>query len=104
MKFYECWFPNCQYSTNSRSKIDYHHVIPRELDPSPRNKMTIPLCKTHHALIYVPESCSGQHSIRTLDSLIIKGIYDSTVGKAILYENMNGEEFYYTPKDKGILG
>ena len=86
MKKFECWFPNCTYSTSSRSKIDFHHVVPREIDPSPRNKGTIPLCKTHHALIYVPEVMHGQHSIKVDDSLIIKGVFESTNGKAIEYE------------------
>lgn len=95
---YKCSFPGCEYETESRSKIDFHHITPRELDPS--TKQTIPLCKTHHALIYVPESKVGQHSIKSNDSLIIRGRFKSTIGDSILYENINGEKFYWFPSKK----
>jgi hypothetical protein len=103
MKNFECWFPNCNYCTTSRSKIDFHHVTPREVDPSPRNKVTIPLCKTHHALIYCPEATSGQHAIKADGSLIIKGVYDSTSGKAVHFESMDGNSFYYIPAEKSLF-
>jgi hypothetical protein len=92
---YKCVFPSCSYCTNSRSKIDFHHVVPRELDPSPRNKLTVPLCKTHHALIYCPDVKYGQHSIKDLKSLIILNIFKSTDGDVIHYKDMYETEFYY---------
>lgn len=95
MATYKCSFPGCNYTTNSRSKIDYHHVIPREIDPN--SKITIPLCKTHHALIYVPESKSGQHSIKTDESLVILGQFQSTMGNSIHFESATGNRFYYFP-------
>jgi hypothetical protein len=96
MPKYTCWFPNCNYETNDRSKIDYHHVVPREINP--KSKITIPLCKNHHALIYIPDSKAGQHSIQSIDSLEIKGIFESTIGKTIHYKNIEGNEFYFFPR------
>ena len=100
MTKFKCYFPGCNYETDSRSKIDFHHIIPQEIKKS---KVTIPLCKTHHALIYVPEATAGQHSINTSDSLIVKGKYKSTdikAGDAILYEDINGNSFYWYPETK----
>jgi hypothetical protein len=89
----KCHFPNCDYQTSSRNKMHLHHIIPREVDP--KSKATIPLCPTHHALIFVEESKHGQHSIKTSESLIIRQIFDATSGKCILYEDMNGTEIYH---------
>ena len=96
MCLYKCSFPGCDYTTESRSKIDYHHVTPREIDP--KSKITLPLCKTHHALIYVPESKCGQHSIKSESSLIILGQFKSTMGNSIHFESVDsGNKFYYFP-------
>lgn len=97
MSKYKCWWPGCDYCTNSRAKIDFHHITPKELNPHGNNRATIPLCKTHHALIFHPEAKAGQHSIKTAESLVILGVYDSTAGKAVHYESMDGNSmFYYT--------
>jgi hypothetical protein len=93
---YKCHFPECKYNTTHRSKIDFHHVTPKEVDSSDRNKITLPFCKTHHALIFHPLAKYGQHSIATEESLQILGIFGSTIGKAVLYEAANGRQFYYT--------
>ncbi len=93
-----CYFPDCNYETTIRSKIDYHHVVPREVDK--KSKVTIPLCKTHHSLIYVEESKKGQHSIQSNESLIIRGIFKSTQGNSLLYEDSSGKQFYYFPDSK----
>jgi hypothetical protein len=95
MAQFNCSFPGCTYSTNSRSKIDYHHVVPREVNS--RSKVTIPLCKNHHALIYVPEATHGQHAIKTEESLIILGQFLSTNGNSIQFECMEGKKFFYFP-------
>lgn len=97
---YKCWFPGCQYETNERSKIDFHHIVPRELNPL--SKVTIPLCKTCHALIYVPDSKSGQHSINTERSLKVLSIYNSTCGKSVHYESYDGKRMFYFPTDGTI--
>ncbi len=95
MKKYKCWWPECTYETTSRSKIDFHHVTPKEINPHPSNKCTIPLCKTHHALIFHPDAKTGQHSIHTSDSLIINTVCESTNGKVVLYETLEGENITY---------
>lgn len=28
---YHCNFPNCKYETDDRSLIEFHHIIPKEL-------------------------------------------------------------------------
>ena len=96
-KTYHCFFPECEYSTSHRSKIDFHHIVPKEIDPSTRNKSTICLCKNHHALIWHPQAKKGQHSIKTDESLIILGMFDSTLGKTVNYERTDGSQFFYTP-------
>lgn len=100
ISMYKCWFPNCPYTTDSRSKIDFHHVEPKELNPN--SKRTIPLCKTHHALIFVENAKSGQHSIKTDDSLEIMGLFESTMGKSVQYKNNKGDVYYYFPSTGDI--
>jgi hypothetical protein len=97
MKKYSCWWPGCEYSTTSRSKIDMHHVTPKELDPRSNNKVTVSLCKTHHALIYHPDTKSGQHSIKSDESLAIMTLPKTDKGLSVLYEDMSGNRIiYYT--------
>lgn len=98
---YKCHFPNCDYQTELKSKIDLHHVVPKELNP--KSRITIELCKTHHSYIYVPNSKYGQHSIKTDLSLEILGIYNSTDGKGIHYKDAKGKQFYYFPNDKSFM-
>ena len=100
-KIYKCHFPHCKYETVNKSKIDLHHIIPREIDP--KSRITIPLCKTHHAYIFVPESKFGQHSIKVDDSLQVLCTYKSNVGLAVHYSDMNGKKFYYIPSDESII-
>ena len=102
MSKFECWWPECDYHTNSRSKIDYHHVTPKEVNPHRTNKSTIPLCKTHHALIFHPQATAGQHSIKTEASLVILGVYDGTNGKAVHYESASGDSMFYHIRTKEI--
>jgi len=93
---FKCSFPGCGYTTTSRSKIDFHHVTPKELKET---KLVIPLCKTHHSLIFHPLVHYGQHSIRTEESLEIVNVFDSTHGKAIKYKRFDGSTFFYLPFD-----
>jgi len=88
---FKCSFPGCGYTTTSRSKIDFHHVTPKELKET---KLVIPLCKTHHSLIFHPLVHYGQHSIRTEESLEIVNVFDSTHGKAIKYKRFDGSTFF----------
>lgn len=99
MKYY-CSFPNCSYETDSRSKIDFHHITPKEIDPN--SKVLLSLCKTHHSLIYHPLAKHGQHSILTENCLEILGKYKSTIGESIHYKKPDGTKFFWFPKTKEI--
>lgn len=100
---YKCNFPGCDYKTNDRRLIDLHHVVPKEVDSSLTNKRTISFCKTHHSYIFVPESKYGQHSKKSNESLIIKGVLGSTTGNVIMFEDMNGKEILYVMNTGEIL-
>jgi len=69
---YNCKFPKCDYSTNHRSQINYHHIIPQELNGSHKDYNRIWLCPTHHTKIYVPESKSGIHSIKSFEGGVFR--------------------------------
>lgn len=92
MKLFICHFPGCTYKTEDRSKIEFHHIIPRELWPRLNQNVTLTLCPTHHHLIYHPESTSGPHSIQSKDSLSIDGIYKTNKGYAVIYKDINDQE------------
>lgn len=100
MATYKCWFPGCKYETNSRSKIDFHHVTPKEVDP--KSRVTVPLCKTCHSLIYHPKATAGQHSINSPQSIQITAVYESTAGKALECKDYDGNILYYYPSDRTI--
>lgn len=101
---YNCSFPDCGFETNSRKLIELHHVTPKEIDPRSSNKVTIPLCPTCHRKIWHPKSKNGHHSILTEESLEIKGIFKSTDGDMILYENpKTKEETYFSVRLNSVL-
>ena len=93
LKQYNCKFPNCDYSTNHRSQINYHHIIPRELNGSNKDFNRIWLCPTHHTKIYIPHS-NGMHSIKGSDSIILVGWLTSTGGRVLEYKDIGGTSFY----------
>lgn len=92
MKLYICHYPGCQYTTTSRNKIEFHHIIPRELWPRLNQNVILTFCPTHHRLIYHPECKSGPHSIKADDSLIIDGIYRTTKGYSVIFHDIYGHE------------
>ena len=100
MKLYICHFPGCTYYTENRNKIDFHHIIPKELWPRINQNVTISFCPTHHRLIFHPDCKSGMHSIQSNDSLEILGIYKNTHGYSILYKKTDGTEFFEDFDDK----
>ena len=97
---YICHFPKCDYQTDNRNKIDFHHITPQEIKKS---KDTIPLCKNHHAHIFHPEAKHGQHSINTQESIQILNIFKSTNGKALHFQDYNNKKFYYFFESKEIV-
>ena len=97
---FKCHFPMCNYES-VRSKIDCHHLTPREVDPN--SKTTIYLCKNHHALIFHPKAKHGQHAINTVESIQILNIFKSTVGEALHYQDYHGKKFYYFFENQEIV-
>ena len=66
-----CYFPNCEYETDIRSQIVYHHIIPRSLNGSNKKYNRIYVCPSCHSKIYVPEMKNGIHSKKGKDSIEI---------------------------------
>lgn len=89
---YKCVYPNCDYETNERSLIHFHHVVPRELKRKLNRRLTLPFCPIHHNLIFHPDSQSGQHSEIREGSLVIEQVAPTNTGKAIIYRDMAGNE------------
>ena len=80
---YRCIFPNCQYETDDRSLIEFHHIHPKELGVRLNREVTIPLCPTHHKMIYHPGATAGQHAERHEGSLSVVQVATTTTGKAV---------------------
>lgn len=91
---YSCEFPKCDYSTSHRSQVNYHHILPLELNGSDKEYNRIWLCPTHHTKIYVPESKSGMHSCKGRDSIVLIQWLSSTAGRVLEYQDIKGNNFY----------
>lgn len=93
---YRCVFPNCQYETDDRSLIEFHHIHPKELGVTLNRDVTIPLCPTHHKMIYHPGATAGQHSEKRPDSLSVVQVATTTTGKAVIFKDMAGNDITVT--------
>ena len=89
---YRCCFPECSYETENRSLIEFHHIHPRELFTQVGKKVTIPLCPTHHKMIYHEDATSGQHAERHPGSMCVKTVTNTNRGKCVIFEDMEGNE------------
>lgn len=100
---YKCCFPGCNYETDNRSLIEYHHIHLREAGNRLGKKVTIPLCPNHHDLIYHEEATAGQHAEKHPESMIVKLVTNTNRGKCVIFEDMQGNEhsvdFDTTPSD-----
>ena len=94
MKHFKCQFPKCNYTTIHRSQIQYHHIVPRELNGSDKDYNRIWLCPTCHTKVFVRESQRGIHSINGQDSIIIIQWMESTQGRVLEYQDQKGNSFY----------
>ncbi len=99
MRFTIFYCEFCNYETKSRSKINWHHIVPKELGGSNKVFNRIYVCPTCHNLIYVPESKTGTHSIKTEQSIILLGWFSSTDGKFIRYLDIDGNEQFKKGKN-----
>jgi len=92
MKKYRCVFPNCEYETDDRSLIEFHHINPKELKAKLNGVVTIPLCPVHHKMIYFPGSNAGQHSRQYSGSLSVTQVTNTTTGQAVIFKDIAGRE------------
>lgn len=93
---YRCVFPNCQYETDDRSLIEFHHIHPKELGVTLNKDVVIPLCPTHHKMIYHPGATAGQHSVQRQDSLSVVQVATTTAGKAVIFRDVSGNDITVT--------
>lgn len=92
---YNCEFPGCSFATNNRNEIHEHHIIPKEAGGLNNKWNKIFFCATHHGFIFCEQSRHGQHSIRTNNSIILKGWRFSTGGKILEYIDEKGDIQFY---------
>lgn len=92
---HKCEFPGCNYTTENRTQIEYHHIVPKTKGGSNRAKNRIWLCPNHHKMIYVPGEERGIHSKLHMNSIVILGWVQSTGGRLLQYKNANEEEIHY---------
>jgi len=92
---YKCEFPNCLYTTENRSQIHYHHIVPKELNGNNNQGNLIYLCPNHHSFIYVPECKTGIHSIKHPNSIIIINKLRSTTGIVLEYIDHGITTYYF---------
>lgn len=91
---YFCEFPGCEYKTEYRSKINYHHIIPVECGGINADINRIYLCPNCHLLIFVVDAKYGNHTFKYKDSIIINRWLQSTCGKILEYIDSNGNICY----------
>jgi hypothetical protein len=84
----------CTYKTNNRNKIHKHHIVPKELSGTNINSNLVFLCPSCHANIYIPNTTSGNHSIKSNNSIIINKWLQSTGGYVLEYIDNNGNVNY----------
>lgn len=89
---YRCVFPNCTYETDDRSLIEFHHIHPKELGVKLNRGVTIPLCPTHHKMIYHPGATAGQHSECHQGSLSVVQVTNTTTGSAVIFRDVAGND------------
>jgi len=89
---YRCVFPGCNYETDERRLIEFHHVNPKELGVKLNRELTIQLCPVHHKLIYHPDAKTGQHAKCSENSLSVVQVANTTTGKAVIFRDMSGNE------------
>lgn len=93
---YHCVFPNCPYETENRSLIEFHHIHPRELGVKLNKDVTIPLCPSHHKMIFYQGAKSGQHAVQHDGSLEVVQVATTTTGKAVIFRDIHGNDITVT--------
>jgi len=83
----------CDFKTENRNNIEEHHIIPKELNGSNKPSNLIKVCGNCHAKIYIKESTFGIHSIKTSESILIKGWFQTTARPMLLIEKNDKEQW-----------
>jgi hypothetical protein len=83
----------CNYKTKNRKEMDKHHIVPRELHGSNKPFNIVLLCRQCHSKVFVEDSSSGIHSIKSDGSITIIGWFKSTLDNVLLIE-INGIKQY----------
>lgn len=94
MSKYYCEFPYCDYSTENRSQIHYHHIVPVEFKGSNKPFNRLYLCPNCHNRIYIPNS-TGQHSTQFDNSIIVNHKLMSTNGLVLEYIECDEVKYYF---------
>lgn len=89
---YKCVFPGCDYETDNRALMEFHHINPKELNVKLNKNIVIPLCPNHHKLIFHPETKAGQHSRQYANSLSVVQVANTTTGQAVIFRDNTGRE------------
>jgi len=100
---YICQFPFCDYETNNKQLINFHHIIPKELNGKNKKNNIICLCPNHHNYIYIPNSKHGIHSINSIEKIQIINILMSTNGIILHYKDYNNKEYFYDYINKCLI-
>lgn len=92
---FKCEFPFCEYETDERNLIHFHHIKPKELSGNNQANNRIHLCPNCHAKIFIPESKFGNHSIEGKESITILSRLLSTNGSVLHYRKSSDRKNYY---------
>ena len=93
---YKCQMPGCDYETENKSQIAFHHIIPSSMGGTNDDGNIIMLCPNCHTRIYVEGVKSGIHSIKNENSIILMQKYMSTSGLLISYKNIDSNDIHYS--------
>lgn len=91
----KCGFPGCRKVAHSRSLMDLHHILPMCMEgtDAPWNRMWV--CPDHHRKIFVPGCQYGHHALKHIDSIVVVGYLNSSVGRVLQYIDCDGKERYW---------
>ena len=89
---YKCQI--CRYTTDLKSQIHEHHIIPREAGGPDFKWNKVWLCPNCHSKIFSEQSITGIHAKKGVLSIRLIGWRDTTAGKLLEYIDENGETKY----------
>jgi hypothetical protein len=103
-KFRECMYPDGCKENSMTTRLNKHHIIPKQLGGKDVKQNFLHLCPNHHNKIYV-EGSKGIHGSIIKGSVILKERLSSTVGDVLKYINCDDGLtylYYYNTNEKII--